>query len=92
MRRATSSMRAAAARASAGRAGSAESPRAAEFAGLLRRLLAASDAVEEAAGRARQARAEHTWLRRARTVVEDMRAVRAGGLPRARASRTGAGR
>ena len=64
---------------------------AAELTGLLRRLLAAPDAVEEAAGRARQARAEHTWLRRANTVVEDMRAVRAGELPRARAPRTGAG-
>ena len=64
---------------------------AAELAGLLRRLLTAPDAVEEAAGRARQARAEHTWLRRAHTVVEDMRAVRAGELPRARAPRTGAG-
>ena len=41
---------------------------AAELTGLLRRLLAAPDAVEEAAGRARQARAEHTWPRRARTV------------------------
>ena len=65
---------------------------AAELTGLLRRLLAAPDAVEEAAGRARQARAEHTWPRRARTVVEDMRAVRSGELPRARAPRTGTGR
>ena len=53
---------------------------AAELTGLLRRLLAAPDAVEEAVGRARQARAEHTWLRRVRTVVEDMRAMRAGVL------------
>ena len=33
---------------------------AAELIGLLRRLLAVPDAVEEAAGRARRARAEHT--------------------------------
>ena len=45
--------------------------------------------VAEAAGRAREARQEHTWLSRARTVAKDMEAVRAGGLAQARALRAG---
>ena len=46
-------------------------------------------AVAEAAGRAREARQEHTWLSRARTVAKDMEAIRAGELAPARTLRAG---
>ena len=60
--------------------------------GLLRRLLQHPQEVAEAAGRARQARQEHTWLSRARTVAQDMQAVRAGALAQARTLRAGGNR
>ena len=53
-----------------------------ELSGLLRGLLERPQEVAEAAGRAREARQEHTWLSRARTVAQDMQAVRAGALAR----------
>ena len=65
---------------------------AAALCGLLRRLLQHPQEVAEAAGRARQARQEHTWLSRARTVAQDMRAVRAGALAQARTLRAGGNR
>ena len=63
-----------------------------ELSGLLRRLLQHPQEVAEAAGRARQARQEHTWLSRARTVAQDMQAVRAGALAQSRTLRAGGNR
>ena len=65
---------------------------AAALCGLLRRLLQHPQEVAEAAGRARQARQEHTWLSRARTVAQDMQAVRAGALAQACTLRAGGDR
>ena len=65
---------------------------AAVLSGLLRRLLQHPQEIAEAAGRARQARQEHTWLSRARTVAQDMQAVRAGALAQARTLRAGGNR
>ena len=56
------------------------------------RMLTLTPALAEAAGRARQARQEHTWLSRARTVAQDMQAVRAGALAQARTLRAGGNR
>ena len=62
---------------------------ASELAGLLRRLLEQPHEIAQAAHRAQGAREEHTWLSRARAVADDMQAVRAGELPRARTLRAG---